>query len=333
MGQNDTERPNGADTTSAIAPTLEDARSTGGSIDSLTGLSAFVRVAEAGGFAEAARRGRVSASALTKAVNRLEASLGTALFVRTTRSVRLTEEGSVLLDHARRIVDEVADAETALAGTRAEPQGTLRVSVPVAFGEFVLTPVLPSFLARHPRLSVRMELSDRMVSIAEEGFDVAVRIAPQLADSALVATVISPHRVGLYAAPNYIGMRGEPRFADELSSHDCVGFLPPGAAEPLSWIVGNERHEPDGRLTLNNDAALLRACVAGQGIAALPDFVAADAIVAGTLQSVLGAARSVGSINALRPSRRSASAKVTAFVAFVRDAASVGTQRRGVPAR
>ena len=332
MARNDTERPNGADTTSAIVPSANDAPPAGGSIDSLTGLSAFVRVAEARGFAEAARRGRVSASALTKAVNRLEASLGTALFVRTTRSVRLTDEGRLLLDHAQRIVDEVADAETALAGAQAEPQGLLRVSVPVAFGEFVLAPALPAFLARHPRLSVRMELSDRMVSIAEEGFDVAVRIAPRLADSALVATTVGPHRVGLYAAPAYLRTRGEPKSADDLPAHECLGFLPPGATEALPWTLGtSERYAPDGRLTLNSDAALLRACVAGQGIAALPDFVAAGSVAQGTLEAVLGSAASVGSIHALRPARRSPSAKVAVFTAFVRDASSGDTDKDIVP--
>lgn len=293
-----------------------------GEIESLAGLRAFVRVAEAGGFAEAARRHGLTASGLAKAVGRLEVGLGATLLHRTTRTVRLTEEGEALLERARRVLDEVADAEAVIAGARAEPSGHLRISVPVAFGEFVLAEALPRFLAEHPRVSVEAHLDDRMVRLAEEGYDLAVRIAPRLADSALVARALGPHRVIAVAAPGYLAARGAPRTPADLGGHECLAFAPPGLGRPLPWVfeVRGRRveHAPHGRLRLNSNLAMLRAAAAGHGVALLPDYVAHGDVEAGTLRRVLeDAPVPPGTISLVRSPDRRPVPKVTAFAAFL----------------
>ena len=302
-------------------------------IEGLTGLRAFVRVAEAGGFAAAARRHGLTPSALAKAVGRLEAGLGAPLLHRTTRSVRLTDEGRLLLERARRILDEVAEAEAALAGTRAEPAGHLRISLPVAMGEFLLAGALPRFLAAHPKITLEVLLDDRMVRVAEEGFDAVVRItAGPLSDSALLATTLGPHRVGAYAAPAYLGRAGTPATPAELSAHECIGFVPPGAAAPLHWTFGSGREvvrvAPRGRLMLNSNNAMLAAAVAGHGIVALPDYVAARAVEEERLAPVLAdATASLGEVHVLRPSSRTALPKVRALVALLREQVRQGGAR------
>lgn len=294
-------------------------------LDGLTGLRAFVRVADAGGFAAAARRHGASSSGLAKAVMRLEATLGTPLLHRTTRVVRPTDEGAALLERARRILNEVAEVEAIAAGTRAEPRGHLRVSLPVALGEFLLAGALPGFLAAHPAVTLSAELDDRMVAVAEEGFDVAVRVAGALPDSALLATVLGEHRVGTYAAPSYLERRGMPDGPKDLEAHECIGFVPPGAGAPLPWAFDCGRSvvrmAPRGRLTFNSNNAMLAAAEAGHGIAALPDYVARGGVSGGRLVPVLPyVVADAGRIHALRPAARIATPKVRAFVAFLKEA-------------
>lgn len=154
------------------------ASSIDGNLESLTGLAVFVRAAEAKSFVAAGRQLGMSASAVGKSTARLEERLGIRLFHRTTRSVTLTEEGVILYERAARILEDVAEAEAVIAGARALPRGRLKVSVPDAIGQFVIAPALPSFCRQFPEVEVNLDLTDRVVPLVEEGFDLAVGSSP-----------------------------------------------------------------------------------------------------------------------------------------------------------
>src|ERR1700733_4558387 len=172
-------------------------------------MQAFAAVAELGSFAQAARRLRLSPAAVTRAVALLEDQLGLALLNRTSRSVRLTERGTLYLASCRQILAEIEDAERRVRGEDATPRGTLTVSAPIVFGRLHILPIVDRMLCEHPALTIRLDLSDRPRHLVEEGIDVAVRIGA-LADSALVAVKVAEVGPVLVASPAYLAARGTP---------------------------------------------------------------------------------------------------------------------------
>ncbi len=208
----------------------------------LEALRVFVAVAEARGFNTAARRLRVSAPAVTRAVAALEQHLGVRLLHRTTRSVQLTEAGERFLADAGRVLAALEEAEVAARGAQAEPQGELAVTAPALFGRMHVAPLLLEFVARHPKVTVRALFVDRVVHLMNEAFDVAVRIAA-LPDTSLTAKRIGTVRRVVVGSPAYLAARGVPRTPEGLREHQAIGFSQSGGA-PASWAFKPEGRRP-----------------------------------------------------------------------------------------
>jgi DNA-binding transcriptional LysR family regulator len=291
-------------------------------MDRFAALEAFVRVAEAHSFSEAARRLRVAKSVVSRQVSALEAELGARLLHRTTRSLNLTEAGRAYYERASRILDDLADADRAVTQLQASPRGRLRISAPMSFGLLHLAPALADFLLRYPEVEVDMAMNDRVVDLVNEGFDVAVRVGV-MTDSSLIARRIAPARRVICASPGYLGVRGEPRTPDDLKGHECLFYSNLPAArewrftgpEGAAWPVA-----VNGRFSANNGDAMRAAALRGLGLANLPTFIVGADLQAGALITVLGAFITQDlTINAVYPHARHLSPTVRAFVDFLAD--------------
>lgn len=281
-------------------------------------LGVFVGIADAGSFAEAGRRLRLSPPAVTRAVAALEDRLGVRLFNRTTRSLKLTEAGVRFLDSARRILAELETAEREATGETATPAGHLGVTASLTFGRLVLAPVVASFLTAHPRVTASLLLVDRVVNLVEEGMDVAVRIG-RLPDSALVARKVGEVRRILVASPDYIGRRGMPQSPAELKLHSVVAFT--GIQSSHEWPVGSGPQPTmvtvRSRLDINDATAALAVATAGHGITVALSYMVAEELRRGTLVEVLAdAAPPPVPVHIVYPQTRLLAPKVRAFLDF-----------------
>jgi len=284
-------------------------------MDRLQGMRVFVRVAESGGFAGAGRALGMSPAAVTRAGAALEAAIGARLFIRTTRSVKLTEAGGRYLDDCRRILAEIAEAEATAAGSSATPSGFLTLTAPVQFGRLYVLPVATDYLARHPAVAVRALFLDRIVNLIEEGIDVGVRIG-HLADSGLTATRVGSVRRVVCAAPSYLERYGVPQTPRDLRDHAVIGSSNPGALP--EWRFGPERRSTVNvhpRLVCNTVDAALAAALDGWGIARLLSYQVAPAVAEGRLRLLLTEDEEAPvPIHVVSPEGRRAPAKTRAFV-------------------
>lgn len=255
-------------------------------MDRLDMLRTFVAVADHASFAEAARRMRISPTAASRAVATLEDSLGAVLLRRTTRSVRLTEEGAAYLRHCRAALGELDDAALALRGDKATPSGTLVLTAPVTFGRLHILPIVTTLLRANPGLKVELTLIDRVVRLVDEGVDVAVRIG-DLSDSGLHALKVAEVRRVLVASPAYLAAHGRPANVPALHDHALLSFVEIDRAQ--EWRFGPNgkiaiRIEP--RLTLNTADAAVRAAIDGLGIVRLLSYQTLDAVASCRLVTV-----------------------------------------------
>ena len=293
-------------------------------VDSLTSLRAFVAAADTRSFKLAGQQMAVSSSAIGKAIAKLEAQLATSLFHRTTRTISLTDAGSLFLLRARRMLDELRDGEAELAEASGSPRGRLRVSVPLT--RSLLTHALTAFVAEYPRVELDLDYSDRMVDIIEEGFDAVIRTG-DTGDSRLLHKTLGRFRWRLVASPQYVAQHGQPSAAAALKDHVCLrqkfssGLIAPwplpsaGTAVPVS-------------LTASVIDPLLDLAIAGAGIAAFPDFLIRDALANGALVPVLdGEVEQSGIMSVLWPASRYRVPKVRAFVDCI--AKHVGAEMDG----
>lgn len=287
-------------------------------MDRLDSMRVFVAVAEAGGFAPAARRLGLSPPAATRAIAALEDRIGARLLHRTTRIVRLTEAGSRFLADAKRILTELEEAEASAAGAHAEPRGLLTVTAPVMFGARHVAPVLLDFLARHPRVTARTLLADRVVDLLEEGIDVAVRIA-HLPDSSMSAVRVGSMRRVVCASPAYLARRGTPKRPAELAKHDAIAFSSVSAEPSWSFPVDGkiETVSPPAQLAVNTAEVAVAAAVAGRGLTRCLSYQVAPEVAAGTLRIVLSRFEPPPiPVHIVHPEGRHANARVRAFVDF-----------------
>lgn len=289
-------------------------------MDRLTGLMAFVRTADLGSFVAAGRVLGLSPSAVGKAVTRLESQLGVRLFQRSTRSLRLTEEGHAFHERCRDILDDLDDAQETLLRTREAPRGRVKVSAPIV-AYHILLPVLAEFLSLYPEIELDLDFTDRIVDLIDEGVDVAIR-SGQLPDSRLMVRTLRPFQMLLCASTTYLEKRGMPACPRDLSSHVGIGFRFPNSGKIQDWPLIRPAGEPEIRvrhiLTCNNMEALHGAVLRGLGIGCMPDFLAAASLRTGELLPLLiDHLDAPGHFNLIWPSSRHLSPKVRVCVDFI----------------
>jgi DNA-binding transcriptional LysR family regulator len=293
-------------------------------------LAIFAKVVELRSFAAAAAELALSKATVSKAVSRLEERLGTRLFNRTSRRLALTDAGKNLSERAARLLADGEAAENEALAQSSVPRGLVRLAVPMTFGVKKIAPLLPGFLAKYPEVSIDLHLSDAMVDLIGEGFDMGVRIA-SLPDSSLLARRLCPMPRHTVASPAYLKAHGRPTHPMHLAQHRCFGYA--YLSTPGIWRYVNARGEeatvrPSGQLRVNNGEALLPAVIAGLGIADLPEFIVGDAIAAKQVEVILeGWTQPEGAVHLVMPPGGPRPARVEALVAFL--AKRLAPSRRG----
>jgi DNA-binding transcriptional LysR family regulator len=257
-------------------------------MDRLTSMSVFVKVADLGSFAAAAKDLRLSATMIGKHMRHLEERLGSRLINRSTRRQSLTELGRNYLDHCRRLLEE-AEAGDALAeeALRA-PRGRLRVAAPIAFGSHSLAPAIVKFMKIYPDVTVELTLSDRLVDLVEDGIDAAIRVGA-LTDSTIMSRSLSPYKAVVCAAPEYLAERGTPARPSDLVEHECLSYpdWPDGQRWSFFGPEGEVYVEIKSRLQINNGFGIRYAALAGAGIVMQRAELVAEDIAEGRLQALL----------------------------------------------
>ncbi|HEX4365379.1 MAG TPA: LysR family transcriptional regulator [Rhodopila sp.] len=255
----------------------------------LEAMAIFAKVVETHGITAAARDLGLSAPTISKALTRLEIRLGSRLFNRTSRRLVLTDAGRTLAGPAAALLADAEAAETTMVAQSATPRGSVRLAAPMSFGVQKVAPILPDFMARYPEVSIDLHLSDALVDVIGDGFDIALRIG-ELPDSSLLARRLAPVPGMILAAPAYLDRRGRPEHPAQLADHDCFAYAYLRTRD--AWHFSNATGEqvtvrPSGSLRVNNGEAMLPAAIAGMGIAALPAFVARAALADGRLEQIL----------------------------------------------
>lgn len=253
-------------------------------------LLLFARVADAGSFSRAAERVRLPKSTVSRRVAALEARLGERLLLRTTRKLTITDFGRAVLEHARRVAEDV-EATAALAQTRqSEPSGRLRMTMPADLGNLLVAPLLAEFALAYPKVSLEVDLTSRFVDLIGENFDVAIRMGDLRDDASLAARRIAALGVNLYAAPSYLTRRGMPAEPEALIEHDTLPVLG-RSGDPIPWVLSRGEQTwqgiPPGRASANSPELLMRMALAGAGIAVVNDHFALPHLNRGELVPVL----------------------------------------------
>lgn len=249
----------------------------------LDDLIVFAETADAGGLTRAGRKLGLSKSVLSRRLSRLEETLGATLLVRTTRGVLLTEDGANFKPYAERMIAEMSAARDVLA-EKDEPSGTLRIAVPLSFGQSLVAPLLAELGQLYPRMRIHAFYSDRLIDLVGERFDAGLRIG-SMPDSALLATRIAPIRSGVVASPAYIEKHGAPETLDDIGRHYTLVHVD----HPWRFLKGTDvvTLRPQGQFMADNSQALLTAALAGLGIAMLPSFLIGSEFLSGKLVPVL----------------------------------------------
>jgi DNA-binding transcriptional LysR family regulator len=281
-------------------------------------LVLFARIVEAGSFSRAAQRADLPKSTVSRRISELEAKLGERLLQRTTRKLAVTEFGASLLEHARKVAEEVEAAGALAQHRQAAPSGKLRISLPGDFANFGLIDVIQRFIERYPAVQLELDLSPRRVDLLTENFDIAIRMGDLPDDANLNARRVVFVRFGLYASPSYIARRGLPSHPDDLADHDLLCILSRSGG-PVPWVLtrGKTRWEKElpARLTANSPELLARIACSGAGIAASSDLFAELHVRGGGLVRVLPEWEQPPSIGwAVFPGRRLMPAKTRVFL-------------------
>ncbi|MYM65900.1 LysR family transcriptional regulator [Pseudoduganella sp. FT55W] len=293
-------------------------------MDRFDTLLAFVRVVEAGSFTKAAQTLHMSKTTVSQLVQQLEARLQVKLLTRTTRQVKVTAEGAAYYDRVVRVLGDLEDADTDLAGELAAPRGRLRIDVPTPFARFILMPALPDFHQRYPAIQIDMGVSDRNIDVIGENVDCVVR-GGEITALSLVAKHIGNLQLGLYAAPDYLCRAGTPQHPIDIESeeHRIVGFLRSSSGTVSAAKMHRDGEEPiqiNGRYVVAADDgnAYLAAGLAGMGILWLPRYMAEPHAARGELTPLL----EDWSIDPMPmylayPQNRHISAKLRVFMAWI----------------
>lgn len=304
----------------------------------LDGVEAFLSVAQHRNFRKAAAKLGVTPSAISQAIRALEARVGAALFIRTTRSVGLTEAGQRFLERAQPAFQEIIAASTAASDLATKPSGLLRLAVPRAVVPVVLRPLLASFCESYPDVSVEIAASAELVDLAKEGFDAGIRMGEFIASDMVAVRLTQPLRLIVVGSPSYLARRGRPRTPSDLASHACVRMRRSSGAL-ANWRLQQDGNPLDlvvsGPLIVHDYPSMLDAALAGTALAQVPEPIAREHMNAGRLDEVLGkyAASTLG-VFLYFPDRKQVSPKLRAFIehartfASSRSEASAGRRRR-----
>lgn len=279
-----------------------------------TNLLVFAAIADHGSLSAAARHLGIPKSSVSRALDLLEDHFGNRLIERSTRHLRLTEPGLLLLDYAHRIAEEIAGADAAMAGLAAEPAGTLSVTAPHAVAQRLIIPMLPVFLSRYPQIQINIDVSSRVLDLIVEGIDVAIRVGP-LAPSSLIARRIGAVTMIVAASPSYLEREGSPQTIADLARHKLIELG--SRATPTRWTFGNNDVTAPMTPSLTVDEAGLarEMAVAGLGIVRLPREILFGDLEAGSLVQILPDRPAESApLYAVYPSRRALAPKVAAFV-------------------
>jgi DNA-binding transcriptional LysR family regulator len=279
------------------------------------GIDEFVSVAHAGSFTRGARMIGMSPTHVSRAIRALEQRLGAQLLFRTTRTVRLTDTGRTFLDRCERILQERNEA-FALVCDKGEPQGELRVTCSTTIGERFVAPILRRFATQHPRLSLNIELSNRVIDLLAEDFDLAIRTGSS-ADPRLMATRVASRTLLTCAAPAYLARKGRPANVEDLTEHECIV----GTSSTWHFAIEGRAtlYKAAGRFRCNSGHAVIEACIAGLGVCQLPDFYILPFLKNGMVELVLNHAQATDEpIWALYPRRRHLLPKVQLAVEAIR---------------
>lgn len=286
-------------------------------MDQIAAMRSFRKVLEQGSFSAAARQLGLSKAAVSKQVSELESFLGATLIHRTTRRLHPTDAGQAYFESIVAVLDDLEAADSAVRHLQSEPSGTLRISVPSAFGQVCISAMLAELARRYPKLTVAAEATDRLVDLVEEGFDAAIRISPSLPDSTLIARRIRRIAVLTVAAPAYLKANGTPQKPEELARHNC--FIYTLSPRPHDWVFktpsGQRSVKVKGTIQSNHGNLLLEPLRAGIGIARLPEFLLSADLEAGRVVPILTKfADDAVSLFAVYPPSRHSSPKIRAFV-------------------
>jgi DNA-binding transcriptional LysR family regulator len=293
--------------------------SSSGAMDHVSGMVIFTRAAETLSFAEAGRQLGLSASAIGKAIARLEARLGVRLFHRSTRSVRLTPEGELFLVRCQRILGEIDEAESELAISRAKPLGRLRVSIPLV--GTLLMPVLSAFMREYPEVQLDIDFSDRIVDVIEDGFDVVLRTGEDF-DSQLTMRTLGHYTHLIVGSAGYLAQHGVPAMPEDLATHACLQhrFSRTGRLRRWSFVRDGAPFEVELPSTAIASAVepLIALAEEGLGLTNAPDYAVRRQLADGSLVAVLRefCADRIP-FRALWPSGRMTPPKVRVFVEFL----------------
>ncbi len=291
-------------------------------MDKFQEMRAFVAVVDAGSFVRAADALDLSKTAVSRLVGELEARLGARLLHRTTRRLSLTPEGEVFHERCRQLLAGVEEAEAELTAQSGEAIGQLRINVPVTFGLLHLAPLWPAFMALHPKVALDVTLSDRMVDLVDEGYDLAVRIA-RLQASSLVSRQLTSTRLVLCASPEYLRRHGTPAHPADIAQHAVISYtlLASGDQWTFDGPQGPVSVKVAPRMRTNSGDTCCAAALQHQGIVLQPSFLVGAHLDAGALVEVLPAYRSIElGVYAVYPSRKHLTPKVRALIDFLVDA-------------
>ena len=291
--------------------------------DRLGSIVAFVRVAELGSFAKAAKALGISSSAVSKSVARLEDRLELRLFQRTTRALSLTEEGRLLFQTCNRVLAELDKAEQSLRERATTPSGVLKVEFPAALGRLKIVPALGALTRKYPALQIEASFEDRLTDLVDAGLDAVVRIG-EPRDSRLMVRRVGAIRYIVCAAPSYIEAHGKPHSPDDLGRFACIRRVQHGNASYAPWKFASPQdgklfdREVAGTLSFDSNDAIVDAGLAGDGLVQLHTYMAEPYLKSGQLVQVLTEYAADGPpISVLFPSNRHLTPKVRVFIDFI----------------
>jgi DNA-binding transcriptional LysR family regulator len=288
-------------------------------VDRLRSIEVFVAAADSGSFSSAARQLDLSPVMVGKYVGQLERHLGAQLLQRNTRTQSLTDAGRRFYDESRKVLEQLAQAEASVERLRESPRGRLRITAATTLGACVVAPLAAEFQLVHPNVRVELDLSNSMVDLVDEGFDVAVRIGELPADLDLIARSVGRYRMVICAAPSYLARHGTPASLDDLRSHRCLGHMVWNRRN--HWRLAGEGQWPEETSFVSNDGLALRqAAIRGAGLLLQPYILVAEALATEQLVSVLDNVAPAGRpVHVLWRQDRQPLPKIRRFVDFFSD--------------